>query len=195
MVSPLDSRRMILRPICDGDNQQLCEWRNDVDYLKMVSNKRSLVSLEAFVSEQKRAFQTDRHLQFMIELKKDGLLVPIGTAYTFNFNLTDGHVFLNLYIEGEYRGCGYGPEAGVLTVCYLFDFFPLYKVCFESFGYNDPSISMMKTVGLGQEGVFKGQRFFGGERFDIVRFAAYRDSLDRIRRLCERFQKKPKAIS
>jgi len=49
---------------------------------------------------------------------------------------------------------------------------------------------MMRTAGLKEEGVFKGHRFFGGERHDVVRFAAYRDSLDRIRALDKRFRER-----
>lgn len=182
----LSSSRLRLRPVTVSDNAILYKWRNDHDYLQMVSPRRTVINFDKFLDEQKRAFEGDRHMQFIIE-RRNVTCEPVGTIYTFSFNLTDGFVFMNMFIDSPFRRRGYGPEASTILTCYLFDFFPLYKVCYEAFGYNKPSLSVMKTACLNMEGVFKGHRFFGGERHDVVRFATYRDSLEKIRDLNKKF--------
>lgn len=193
MPTPLESSRLVLRPICESDNPVLYKWRNEYDFLKMVASRRTVVSLEKFLQEQKKAFEHDRHLQFMI-CPRSTPANSVGTIYSFNLNLTDGHVFINLFVDELWRRRGYGPEAGILLTCYLFDFFPLHKIYFEAFGYNDPSLSMLRTAGFVEEGVFREHRFFNGERHDVVRFAAYGSKLDRIRHLAERFRNRKERL-
>jgi RimJ/RimL family protein N-acetyltransferase len=187
-MNALTSSRLFLRPISDSDNATLYRWRNEETFLRMFASKRAVVSESQFVEEQKRAFQSDRHIQYLIVLHQGHVVV--GTLFTFSLNLTDGYVFLNTYIDERFRNRGYGPEASVLVSCYMFDFFPIHKVYYEAFSYNLPSLSMIRTAGLVQEGVFKGHRFCEGQRHDVHRFALHRDSLDHIRALEKRFKRR-----
>ena len=123
-METLSSSRLKLRPISEADKPLLYRWRNDHDYLKMVSPKRMVVNYDQFLNEQKRAFEGDRQMQFMIE-RQNVESGPVGTIYTFSFNLTDGFVFMNTFVDSPFRKMGYGPEASIILTCYLFDFFPL----------------------------------------------------------------------
>lgn len=186
--SMLESSRIRLRPVEEKDYPLLHKWRNESKFLALVSPKRELVNFDKFALEMKRAFERDRHLQFMIELKETGLAV--GTIYSFGLNLTDGYVFINVYVDEKYERFGYGAQAGILLLCYLFDFFPIFKVYFDVFGYNSHSLSTLTSAGFKEEGRFVGHRFYEGQRFDVIRFAAFRDSIQRIRKIEERISKR-----
>jgi len=163
---------MILRPTGDQDVLLLSAWKNTSDYLE-------------FVSSQK---ETKYFLRFIIELKKGKK--PIGVLYTFSYNRSDGYMFLNIFLDKDYRNGGYGVEACALAICHIFDVLPVYKIYCDAYSSNSKSISMMRGMGLEQEGFLKGHRLYKGKRYDVVRFAVYRQNLRVIRRFLQRLDKR-----
>ena len=113
----------------------------------------------------------------------------IGMIYSYNFNLTDGHVFMGGYIPEEFQKRGYGAIACAMLTVYLFEFFPLHKIYFEALEYNKLSQSMLQSFYFIKEGKFKEHRFYDGKRHDLVRFAAYRNCLSKIEPLLLRLNK------
>ncbi|MDP3763995.1 MAG: GNAT family protein [bacterium] len=188
-TSGLETKRILLKPVEESDYPILYKWRNEFRFLSLFSAKREVISFENFTKEIKREFERNRHLQFIIERKDKN--IPVGTIFSFNFSQVDGYIFINVYIDSEQESRGYGVEAIVLFVHYIFTFLPVHKVCFEIFGYNVLSLSTMqngKRYGFCEEGRFKEHRFFNGSYHDVFRFAIYRDSLDKIINLLKRFQ-------
>ena len=189
--SGLETKRIILKPIEEADYSILYKWRNEFRFLSLFSAKRETISLGDFTKEIKREFERNRHLQFIIRRKdKD---IPIGTMFSFNFNPIDGYVFVNVYIDSEEENKGYGVEAIVLFVHYLFIFLPIRKVCFEIFSYNNLSLSTMQNgskYGFCEEGRFREHRFFNGNYYDVFRFAIHRNSIDKITKIGQRLRKK-----
>jgi len=188
----LESRRINLRPIEEKDNILLHEWRNESNFIELFSNRRNPVSLEKFVLEMKRDSERNRHLQFMIELQIGEKKKSIGTIFAYDLNLTDGYIYISTYVVNEYWGKGYGIEACVLLTYHFFNTLPLHKIYFELFSYNKPSLSSLVGMGLSEEGRFRGHRFFEGQRHDLLRYAIYRDSLKRLRKLVNWFKKERK---
>ncbi len=166
----LETKRLILRLVENRDMDLLAKWRKTRDYREFVS------------SVERRKY----HSQSMISLKKDDK--PVGVVYTFSYNEADGYMFLNAFISDEYRNRGYGAEACALAICHLFDTFPIYKIYCDAFSSNAQSISMMKGVGLKQEGLLRGHRLYNGVRYDVARFAVYREHLGVLRDLLGRFK-------
>lgn len=98
MTSILHNRRIQLRPLEEKDLPMLYVWRNESDFLSLFSPHRNIVNYERFVVEHKRDTDKSRHLQFIIEsvVRK----TSVGIGYSYDFNLTDGYVFLGgLYWE------------------------------------------------------------------------------------------------
>lgn len=126
----------------------------------------------------------------MIESVKAGKVM--GMIYSYNFNLTDGHVFMGGYIPEEFRKKGYGAIACAMLVAYLFEFFPLHKIYFEALEYNKLSQSMLQNFNFVEEGKFKEHRFYNGKRHDLLRFAAYRTCLSKIQPLLLKLSKNRK---
>jgi len=185
-MSILETRRLRLRPIEEKDFLILHRWRNEKEYIQMCSNRRNPVNFERFVVELKHDLGKNRHLQLLIEVK-DGN-TPIGTIFSFDLNSIDGYVFIATYIIGEYQKRGYGAEASILFLCYFFDHFPLHKIYFETFEYNQHSLSTLRTAEFIEEGRFKEHRFFEGKRYDVIRFAAYRSCLMKMKKILFRLQ-------
>lgn len=181
----LETRRIRLRPISDKDIALLHKWRNEEHFMRFCANRRNLVGIEQFTAELKRDFERNRHMQLIVELKSRS--IPIGTVFSYDLNLIDGFAFMTLYVEEQYRHGGYGAEAGIVFFCYLFSQLPLHKIYFEAFSYNAKSLSTLRSAGFKEEGLFREHRFYDGTRHDVIRFAAYRNSLTRMQRLLDRF--------
>lgn len=179
--------RLRLRAIEQKDYSILHRWRNQPRYIRLCSDRRAVVSYDQFVDELKLEFSRSRHSQFLIERTKDG--ISIGTVFAYGLNLSDGHVFVTIYVDEQYEYLGYGPEAFSALLLFLFDILPLRKVYLEVFSYNHNSLSTIQGAGLTQEGCFREHRFFDGKYWDIYRFAILRSELaiptrflDRLRR-------------
>ncbi|KKT59014.1 MAG: GNAT family acetyltransferase [Candidatus Giovannonibacteria bacterium GW2011_GWA1_44_25] len=190
MVTSLANSRIRLRSVEEKDLPTLYIWRNEHEFISLFSPRRTIVSYEKFVIEHKRDTDRERHQQFMIKSVKKNKV--IGMIYSYNFNLTDGHVFMGGYIPEEFRKKGYGAMACAMLTAYLFEFFPLHKIYFEALEYNKLSQSMLQSFDFVEEGRFKEHRFYAGQRHDLVRFAAYRKCLSKIQPLLSKLNKNRK---
>lgn len=188
MNTCLEIGPMRLRPIEESDLRTLYVWRNESEYLSLFSPRRTVISYEKFVAEHKRDMERERHLQFIAEIV--GRNRVLGTIYSYNFNLVDGHVFMGGYMPKDTRGLGYGAITCMLYISYLFEFFPLHKIYFEALGYNKFSLPLLQNFGFTEEGRFREHRFYDGERHDLIRMAVYRDGLGKIQSLLSKLSKK-----
>jgi RimJ/RimL family protein N-acetyltransferase len=168
-MSAIIGRHIILRPIEEGDLNDLFRWRNDPIFLGFCSTRRNQVNFETFKKELGRDFQRDRDEQYMV--LKGGS--PIGTIYSYGTNLTDGYTFVTIFIDGEQVGLGYGVEAFALFVHNVFNRHQFFKIYTEVYSYNHQSISAMEGAGFIREGCFCQHRLFGGQRYDLLRYAFY----------------------
>lgn len=192
MKNCLEIGSVRLRPLEESDIRTLYIWRNESDFLSLFSQRRTVVSYEKFVAEHKRDMERERHLQFIAEIA--GKNKVLGTIYSYNLNLVDGHVFIGGYMPKDTRGFGYGAISCALYIAYLFEFFPLHKIYFEALGYNKFSLPLLQNFGFVEEGRFREHRFYDGGRHDLVRMAVYRDGLGKIQsllsKLSERYSKR-----
>jgi len=88
---------------------------------------------------------------------------PIGTIWSYNLNLVDGHVFVSVFIESNYTGKGYGLDMFVLFVRYLFQAYPIRKVYCEVYEYNQHLTRV--------EGRFAEHKYFDGKYWDMLRIS------------------------
>lgn len=174
----LETRHIKLRPLTSNNAATLFKWRNDQQFLQNCSHRRSATNCNEFVAELKRDFERDRHLQFMIERKFDG--EPIGTIYSYDYKRVDGYAFITTFIADGFRKRGYGAEADALFLMYLFEKFKLFKIYMEMYEYNREAISAALRGGFIEEGKFKKQRLFNGARYDVIRYALFRENIPRI---------------
>jgi RimJ/RimL family protein N-acetyltransferase len=184
----LQGRRIYLRYCNEHDITLLFRWRNSEEFRSKCSIRRNKINLDDFKKELERDFQRDRHVQMMIIRKKDG--VPIGTVYSYGYRKTDGYAFITIFLSREYQFSGYGIEAIALFLWYLFSEFLLFKIYMEVYEYNTQSLSCICGAGFAEEGRFSKHRLFKGIRYDLLRFAVYRDkNLQQIKMFLRRLKR------
>lgn len=174
-VMGFEAKRVRLVPYGEEHLPLLHTWRNDQVFLANCTNRRETVDYEHFVDELETDFRRDRHKQFMVQRISDGRF--IGTVYSYGFKKVDAYAFATIFMTEEGRRVGYGVEAMALFLEYLFKVQGLYKVYMEVYEYNASSLAVIQTAGFKEEGRFKDQRVRLGQRFDVIRYAAYHDDV------------------
>jgi RimJ/RimL family protein N-acetyltransferase len=106
---------------------------------------------------------------------------PIGLAFDYDRTLDDSWTRVTALVQEEHSGRGSGVIGGFLFMDWLFQTLPLRKMYHEVFGYNESVIRMWRKVGLIEEGVFKGDRYWNGAYWDLHVFALYREAWPQVR--------------
>lgn len=169
----LNGRSIELHELQEEHVPMLYLWRNSSDFMELCSTRRNQISAEAFRVELQSDLKKDRHHQFLI-VRKDEL---IGTLYSYNLNRTDGYVFVTIFIAERWRSSGYGAEAMIVFLEYLFREYGLHKVYAEAYSYNSESLHALSNGGFIEEGRFVGHRLLHEKRYDLVRFAFFRGQI------------------
>lgn len=182
----LETRRIRLLPLTETHLPSLYQWRNSPAFLSNCTNRRETVSYDGFLEELDRDFNRDRHEQFVIQRKGSGELV--GTIYSYNLNKVDSYAFITIFLQGGRQHMGYGVDAVALFLRRLFMTHNLFKVYMEVYEYNLPALSAIKgTSTMVEEGRFGRQRFWNGNRYDVIRFAVFHDSLSQVNEFLSRW--------
>ena len=169
----VETKRLNLQGITEQDLLTLHMWRNSKAFCNFCSTRRNYIDLESFRDELLNDFKRDKQKQLIAFRKRDNK--PIGTIWTYNLNLTDGHIFITTFVDPAYNKIGYGVEMFTSVVYSLFHEFPtLNKIYTEAYSYNIHSLSIMKKFGFLEEGVFLEHRLIDGIRYDLYRLAFYK---------------------
>lgn len=178
-MEDLISRRIILHPITNADLVTLHEFRNRKSFIAFCTNRKRGISIQEFYEEINNDFQRDRHFQCLILRKQDH--VPMGTIFSHCYNKDDKYTFVTTFIDDTFQRAGYGAEAVPLFLSFLFRTYKLYKIYMDVYEYNNASLSAMQNSQIFcEEGRFKKQKRIERKRYDVIRFACYRKSLQKI---------------
>lgn len=183
----LETRRISLKPVQKIDIPVMYEWRNSDSYRGYFQARRNIVTQEEFDVEYKRDLERSRHTQFIIWLKR--LNKPIGLVYSYSYSQTEAHVMMGTFIEEGVKNKGYGAEASVLFIQYLFDVFSIRKISVDVYGYNQASLSGCENIGFVKEGEFREHRFYNGKYWSVIRMAMLRTDLQRVSSLWNKLVK------
>lgn len=171
-----------MRPVTESDYQDLFRWRNSETYQDRFNEaSRKAVDFSTFTKEYSQEKQL-RKYEYIIELQKSDVQA-IGIIFTHTHSSINGYCSVNIFIEHLWEGKGYAVEAFGLLVHHLFDTTSLHKVYVDVFAYNLLSLSTIQSCGLVQEGRFIGHRLHRDERHDVIRFAAYRSTMERFTKI------------
>lgn len=129
--------------------------------------------------------QKNRKFQYVIENKNDNKI--IGLIYCHSLNTTNKNCFINLYIDEEYEVKGYGVQSFGLFLEMLFEQENMYKVYMEVYSNNRLSLSSLESCKFEKEGIFKGHVMLHNEKIDLIRFAAYEESLILFKKILKRY--------
>ena len=183
MIAPR-TKRIFLRPITPNDLEFLYCWRNSQSFIDKCTHRHQSVTMEAFCAELENDLVRDRHEQYLICRRFDGL--PIGTIFSYNLNRIDGYVFITIFLSDDYVGSGLGVEAFILFSIYLIQKFNLFKIYTDVYEYNLLSLKTMLHWGFEEECRFKQHRLYQKQRWDMIRLAVYATDLSRALKLGKR---------
>jgi len=180
METAMKGKLVHLRPVHPGDYDLLARWSSDPAHLGLWTADRRILSQEEAVERAVYRLQNMEFMRFMVvdNLTKE----PVGTIFAYDAHPDDGYCFFTVYTVEEFVGKGHGAEAAMLMIDYLFNNFAwLHKLYTDVYEYNTRSLHLNRKAGLKEEGCFREHRFYAGQRWDLYRFALYRQQWEQYR--------------
>jgi RimJ/RimL family protein N-acetyltransferase len=102
----------------------------------------------------------------------------IGHALSYNSDLRNGFTYAAVLMDSNTYATGLGTETFLLFINYLFSVWPLRKIYLETSEYNLTFFKSACDRGLLiEEGRLRGHMFLGGQYWDQVILACYREEL------------------
>ena len=121
---------------------------------------------ERFELFLKTNFQNYYHEFFVVEDETEFGLK--GCLYSYDYHPQDGWLKICVVANKKYRGTGFGAQATIEFMDYLFRNYPLRKIYSPTFSYNNSSIEGQKSAGMVEEGRYKEYRYYDGKYHDLV---------------------------
>jgi RimJ/RimL family protein N-acetyltransferase len=165
------TRRLKLTPLVASDAPAMFAYRSDPEVCRYQSfEPGTLGDVEAFIgSLQSHAFDSaGTWFQFAIRLQESGQL--IGDLGTY-FDADDpSQVEIGFTVAPACQGHGYGTEAVIGVLDYLFGPLDKHRVFASVDPRNARSVALLKRVGMRQEAHFLKSLWFKGEWVDDLVF-------------------------
>ncbi|HEY7342839.1 MAG TPA: GNAT family protein [Ktedonobacterales bacterium] len=175
----LDGHRVRLRPITRDDYGFLWECRSHPEIMHLWTQGSTLPSFEQYVQQLDATLAGHTLTLLIIELRTTP--ESIGFVYAYDYNPFDKYVFWSVAIHPAYTNIGWGVEASLLFLNYLFTYFDLHKVCSDQYAFNQRSIRILLRSGAEEEGRFRAQRYYQGAYHDVIRLAGTRAQWEKTR--------------
>ena len=168
----LKGRKVNLRPICKETDMEIAlRGANDPELRKFVINSFP-ISREAEADWYDRnSKQRPDEFVLAIETKEGQYLGNIGANHIdwINRVATTG----TFIFQKDCLGKGYGTEAKMLLLNYLFKTLNLRKICSKAKSFNKRSVNYSLKCGYKIEGVKKKQFFHNGKYHDEIMLAVF----------------------
>jgi RimJ/RimL family protein N-acetyltransferase len=119
-----------------------------------------------------------RAVTFVVEAL-EGPAMPLGFVRLYGVDLPEQYGFVETVLtEGRLLRKGWGIQATRLFVAWAQDTLRVRRVEAKVYSYNVLSINSLKRNGFEQEGVLRGARFYGGQRWDILVFGLVEEEMN-----------------
>jgi RimJ/RimL family protein N-acetyltransferase len=141
----LETRRIRLREIHNGDLIHLFKWRNSEKFRFLLHHNTDIISYEEFYEEFTMDSSGHKY-QYLVEKKESG--EPVGFTYVDTFSEMYKSCFINVFIAEPFEKKGYGTDAFVIFVLFLFQHACLKKLFVHAFDFNEHSLSCIRNIGM-----------------------------------------------
>ena len=167
-----------LRALEKSDVAKVWEWVNDEEVMWFWGepcNTQSLAEVEQwFARLQEAAGYSSK--QFIIETEEG---IPIGRIFYEYLDIKHNRTELGILIgEKEYWGKGYGTDAIIAFLDYLFNELGLHRVYLHVQSHNTRASRCYKKCGFIQEGILRHNGFARGEYYDDLIMGILRDEFN-----------------
>ena len=172
-----ETRRIRLREIRETDRPILFDWRNSEKFRFLLHHSTNIISYEEFCEEFIKDSEGHKY-QYLIEKRESR--VPIGLAYVDTFSEQYRSCFINIFIDEPFEKKGYGIDAFVLFVLFLFKHAGLIKLFAYAYALNDHSLSCIRHIGMRE---LVGNITKVPERGNVLCFAADKSIVPNLARI------------
>lgn len=165
-------RLMALRPVWPTDFELFYSWFADADEAPLwTSQFRRLGTFPEFVPALEAWLRDGLTLVKVDE--KSG--TRFGFARAYQMNLVDGYAWVQAFTTPAYRLRRHSAESAILFSKYLFERFPLRKLCSEVYEYNSNAVSLNEKLGFVLEGRLRAHTWFRDRYWDHLLYSLNRD--------------------
>lgn len=165
----IDGHRLTLRPFGPDDGPHLRRWHADGAVMRWWGERLPIpvdADLDAAFAPGGRFGRFDPSGAFCIVIRGD-VSRPIGLIQYEGSAPRDRRAQLGLLIgEPDAWGRGYGPEATILLLNWLFNHRNLHRVWLTVQANNPRAIRAYDKVGFVHEGTFRAHNFYDGRYHD-----------------------------
>jgi RimJ/RimL family protein N-acetyltransferase len=166
-----------LRPIQRDDLPHLRRWAADPDLMRHWANPAALVSWDQFEADPAGRFSKFDSAGYFIIEDQNG--TPIGRIEFERLSERERSAEVMILIgEAEARGKGYGADAMVALLRYLFHQRDLHRVSLTVLAWNTAAIRSYEKVGFVTEGTLREDLYFDGGRHDQLVMSILRPEFD-----------------
>ncbi len=156
-----------LRSIQAEDKETLFYWRNLPEVAKYMYTDHVIT-----IEEHERWFAgiaSDSSREYwIITLDEEA----VGLVNIYGLDSHNRRCYWAFYLASpKVRGRGVGSFVEFTILNYVFDTLGLSKLCCEVLGFNEPVVSMHKSFGFVQEGIYRQHILKSGEFMDVVALA------------------------
>ena len=168
MLKLLKNNVLHLRALEPEDLEALYKWENDTDVWRFGSamSPYSKYILKQYIANAQTDIFESKQLRFMIDLHDEQC--AIGTIDIYNFDALNSRCGVGIYIDPNYRKCGFAKQAIALLENYVFSFLKinqLYAVIPKS---NKASLQLFKSKGFSKSGNLQQWIAQNGEYEDAI---------------------------
>lgn len=161
----LNGNKVRIRSLEREDLPKVWQWLNDGDVMYYWASPGSMVSMAELERHFSKSLETaDTRRWFIIEGEGQR---PIGLMMCFNLDQRHRRAEVGILIgEKDCWDKGYGTEAMVLFLDYLFNELGLHRVYLHTQDYNLRAIKSYEKCGFVKEGVVRERYFVKGKYHD-----------------------------
>lgn len=167
----IHGKHICLKAASEEDFDFFYHVRSQIQLAPLWQNHRMMPDKEEYFAFLKNV----SHNLFIILKPIEKGFEPIGFLYDYDYNAEDGYSFISSAMLKVEMGKELGAEANWLFLFWLFETYPLRKICAEVYEYNQRSLSTIKKAGFQEEGCFLKHRYWQGRYWNIYRLSIFRE--------------------
>lgn len=150
--------------------EKYISWLNDRELMRY-SNQRFIQHTVDSCRRYLAGFENSDNLFLAIERRLDDQMIGTMTAY---IDLLHSRADIGILIgDPTARRCGYGAEAWIALMQYLFDDQGIRKITAGTLIVNEAMCRLAERVGMIPDGTRTRHNLFEGSAVDVVHFAAF----------------------
>ncbi len=164
--------KVTLRPLDLRDVDDMMRWALDVE-LSILSGWSGLRSMARMRDRFEQRIKEPPEDLIMMAIEVDGKSIGSIDLHHVDWEQQRGEV--GIALDKAYWGMGYGKDAVITFLQYVFLVKNMRKVMAECYDFNRASKSLFTSVGFTQEGLLRSHEFTTGAYRDMYVFGMLRD--------------------